>query len=178
MAQAADMADLIERKWINRKRHFWKGDNLNGWQICMDEKRTKGNVGQVMPVLITYPVGGQFTAMVDILEEDPVTGEKVTNQVPMWQYKGFRQVAEVVDADGNVIKRPSEAIVEALLERRITELTQDMKEKNLRPDEIREECEAFRQLVYEANGMGKQVAEDAVTRVKRNRRKKVEDGKG
>lgn len=162
-----DMQPLQAPRWKRRKKRFWKGDHLGGWQICMDEKRTEGNLGQVMPVIIDYPVSGQFSASVSVLEPDPdFPDESVEVDIPQWQYKGFIPVTD----ERFKSAKPSKKIVDALLERAMKEIEATGDEKKLKPEEVREEQDAMRTMVYEANGF--QAPEKSkLDKVKARRRK-------
>lgn len=172
-----DMTQVDNPKWKKRSIPLWKGDTINGWQICMDSRRTNGNVGQVMPIIINYPTGGQFTSHVHVeraaLDEngneiiDPVTGrrEVTSDSMQTWRYKGFVPAHE---AKG---RKPSQAIVDALLERHVGEMRQTLEHK-LAPSEIDAEVRAFQTLVYRANGIeDPELSKQAAIRAEQKRKK-------
>ena len=139
-------------------------------QVCLDEKRTDGNIGQLMPIIIDAPVSGQFavTYTVDQVDED---GDKVPTNMHKWEYKGWRLPSEAQGV------KPAESLVKALADQCLDELQRSLKEDKVKPTDAQDELDALRVMIYRANGLEDPAAPKAV-QIRNERKAKRTRAKG
>lgn len=159
----SDLRDARPKRTPTRR--LWKcakegvdgelGDNPNGWQICMDIRRTKDNVGQLMPIIINFPTAKRFAQFFTMTRTDEFideeTGEKVVetfdDNVPVWKAKGFVPAHEARDI------KPTRRVIDTILERVANELQLELASQKVDPATRRKEIAELRALVLKANGV-------------------------
>jgi len=95
---------------------LWKGNNRGGWQL--------NEHGRPCPVIIKYPIEKQVSSTVEITRKVTHSNGQVRD-LPMareaWEARGFRLAEEAVGA----VCPP--AILKALVEQSVNDLTENMK---------------------------------------------------
>ena len=139
---------------------MWRGpDSPYGFVISYDPKATGGELGLIIPALVTVPIDPQFMTLVGFepaadtdLDDYDAAYEAATNhQIPVWKAKGFVKVSDAVDSKGNP-KRPSAEQAERLIECFVGERRSEMRAQKYRPEDVDTECGKLRQYLYDING--------------------------